>query len=192
MLAGVDEVGRGAVAGCVLAAAVVLPPDCRGLEEVRDSKQLTRKERERLALEVRRVAVCLSIGAASVREIERLNILRATALAMRRALARLRCWDHALVDGLPVPELGEQHSAIVDGDAQCLSIASASVVAKVCRDHLMALLAARYPEYGWEHNAGYCTPEHLDTLRRLGPTPFHRHTWAPVAQLPLFALDAGA
>lgn len=181
-----DEVGRGAVAGPVLAAAVVLPVECRGLEDVRDSKLLSRRERERLALEVRRLALEVRLGAASAREIERLNVARATALAMRRALARLRRWDHALVDGLPLRELGERHSAIVGGDAQCLSIAAASVVAKVCRDRLMSLLAARHPGYGWDHNAGYGTPEHLQALRRLGPTPFHRRTWSAVAQLPLW------
>jgi ribonuclease HII len=110
-----------------------------------------------------------------VREIERFNVRRATALAMQRALRRLGCWEHALIDGLPMPDLPPSRcSAIVDGDATCLSIACASVVAKVARDGLLRQLAARYPGYGWEHNAGYLTPEHRAALARLGPTPHHR------------------
>ena len=120
------------------------------------------------------------MGAASCREIDRINIRRATALAMQRAIARLGGADHLLVDGLAVPELGtETHTAFVGGDGCVHCISAASIVAKVTRDRLMARLAARYPQYGWERNMGYGTPEHLDALDRLGPTPHHRRSFQP-------------
>jgi ribonuclease HII len=126
------------------------------------------------------------VGAASVREIDRLNIRRASILAMRRALARLPVRPaHVLVDGLPVPELGCPHTAVVDGDAHCQSIAAASVIAKTVRDRLMARLARHHPRYAWEHNKGYGTPDHLAALAAFGLTPHHRTTFAPVAQLVL-------
>lgn len=177
-VAGVDEVGRGAAVSAVVAAAVVLPAGFRGLDAARDSKILPAGARHQLAVAIRRQAVACSLGAASVREIEALNVRGATALAMRRALRRLGRWDHALIDGLPMRELGtERCTAIVDGDARCLSIACASIVAKVARDGLLRLLAARHPGYGWEHNAGYLTPEHREALRRLGLTPHHRRAF---------------
>ena len=147
-------------------------PDIAG---VRDSKRLSRAVRERLAVEIRAGAVAVSLGAASVAEIGRLNIYQATALAMRRALRRLTVApDAVLVDGKPIRTLGVAHTAVVGGDAQCYSIACASIVAKVTRDRLMRALARRYPMYGWGENAGYGTPVHLAALRAGGLTAHHR------------------
>jgi len=163
-----------------VAAAVVLPPG-EFIEGADDSKRLTAPVRERLAEEIRRRALACGVGAASTREIDRLNILRATHLAMRRAVARLGIEpDHLLVDGLPVAELGEAQTAVVEGDHRVHSIACASILAKVTRDRLMRRLALRYPGYGWERNAGYGTREHREALERLGPTPHHRRSFAPV------------
>jgi ribonuclease HII len=183
-VAGVDEVGRGPLAGPVVAAAVILPVGVR-VDGAADSKALSAEERSELATEITRHALAIGIGAASVREIERINILRASARAMCRAVAALRCEvDHLLVDGLPVPELGtERHTAVVGGDGTVHCISCASIMAKVCRDRLMVRLSARYPEYGWCRNKGYGTAEHRDALNRLGPTPHHRRTFAPVEQL---------
>ena len=181
-LAGVDEVGRGPLAGPVVAAAVVMPPGV-AVPGIDDSKRLRPGRREELARAVVETALAAGIGAASVREIDRLNIRRATALAMQRALRRLRVVpEHLLVDGLPVPELGlAAQTAVVGGDARVHAIACASVVAKVWRDRLMQRLARRWPGYGWERNCGYGTPEHLAALRRLGPTPQHRRSFSPVS-----------
>jgi len=187
IVAGIDEAGRGPLAGPVVAAAVVFPVGMKAIRGLRDSKQLVAVKRERLAAVVRARAVAVGVGAASVREIDRLNIRRATILAMRRALARLRLSPAGvLVDGLPVPELGCSHDAIIDGDVYCQSIAAASVVAKTVRDRLMCLLAQRHPEYAWDENKGYGTPEHLDALLVFGPTRHHRTSFEPVAQLALF------
>ena len=177
-VAGVDEVGRGPLAGPVVAAAVVLVPGI-AIDGAADSKQLAAPMRERLFDEILRSTAAVAVGAASVREIDRLNILEATALAMRRALERLRVpIHHVVVDGLPVRSLGRPHDAVVDGDALVHSIACASIVAKVVRDRLMRRLAARHPGYGWEHNAGYGTRDHLDGLRALGTTAHHRELMA--------------
>jgi ribonuclease HII len=177
-VAGVDEVGRGPLAGPVVAAAVILVPGV-AVDGATDSKQLTPALRERLFDEIVRSAAGVAVGAASVREIDRLNVLEATALAMRRALARLpHLVEHVVVDGLPVRSLGRPHDAVVDGDAQIHSIACASIVAKVVRDRLMRRLAARHPGYGWEHNVGYGTPDHLHGLRALGATAHHRELMA--------------
>lgn len=185
-IAGIDEVGRGPLAGPVVAAAVVLPLECR-IRGAYDSKCLSPDERDRLAVKISRAAVAVGIGAASPREIDRVNIRRATALAMQRAIRRLSVApEHLLVDGLPVPELGlEWQTAVVEGDQRVHSIACASIVAKVCRDRLMQRLSVHYPGYGWDHNKGYGTPAHLDALRRLGPTPHHRRSFQPVEQLEL-------
>jgi len=184
IVAGVDEAGRGPLAGPVVAAAVVLPANTRALPGLRDSKLLTPHARDRIARLVRRRALAVSVAAASVREIDRFNIRRATILAMRRAIRRLPAPpDHILVDGLPLPELMLEHVAIVDGDARCQSIAAASVIAKTVRDRLMALLAARYAGYGWETNRGYGTEDHLAAIALRGPTPHHRRSFEPVAQL---------
>ena len=181
---GVDEAGLGPLAGPVVAAACHVPPDCSLIEGVRDSKTLSPSQRERVFDEIRRQAVSVGIGAASVREIEELNVLGAARLAMRRALARVGSFDHALIDGLDARAFGSYpHTAIVDGDALSYSIACASVVAKVVRDRLMQRLARIYPQYGWEHNAGYTTPDHLEALRTHGPSPLHRRAFAPVRAL---------
>jgi ribonuclease HII len=178
---GVDEVGVGPVCGPLVAAAVLLPPYAEPVPEVRDSKLLTPAQRRALYERVRASALAIGVGAASVAEIERLNVLNAAHLAMRRALSRIGQYDHALIDGRPIKgaDLGP-HSTVVDGDARCYSIACASIVAKVVRDRLMEKLARRYPGYGWEHNAGYGSAEHLAALRELGATPYHRRTYEPV------------
>jgi len=170
----------------VVAAAVVFPPFCKAIRGLRDSKMLPAPKRARLAAVVRARALAVAVGAASVREIDRLNIRRASILAMQRALARLAVHPaHVLVDGLPVPELGCPHEAIIDGDVHCHSIAAASVVAKTLRDRLMQLLAPRYPSYGWASNKGYGTPEHLAALAAFGFTVHHRRSFSPVVQLEL-------
>lgn len=172
--------GRGPLAGPVLAVALVLPPGCR-IAGVTDSKRLTPMARERLTVEIERSALALGIGAASAREVDRINILRATELAMQRAVARLpERPEHLIVDGLPVPALGEAQTAVVEGDRLVHLVSCASIVAKVTRDRLMRRLAVRYPGYGWERNAGYGTASHLEALARLGPTPHHRRSFAPV------------
>ena len=186
VVAGVDEVGRGPLAGPVVAAAVVLragTPNIRGLD---DSKRLTPEERAELFPIIQRIAGAIAVGAASVHEIDRINIRQASILAMRRALLRLpQRPEHILIDGLPVPELGMEHEAIVDGDARCQSIAAASVIAKVIRDRLMERLAAHHPGYAWHTNKGYCTDEHVCALAALGATKHHRYSFEPVAQLTL-------
>src|ERR1019366_7056616 len=172
---GVDEVGGAPPCGAVVAAAVIMRPNCRRTPGVRDSKPLSAAQRERLAPIIRRRAVAVGVGAASVAEIDRLNIYHATHLAMRRAIGRLGGHDPVLLDGLRVAgfeaEIGP-YTAIVDGDALCYTISCASVVAKVVRDRMMTLLAARYPQYGWERNAGYATLEHRTAMRAHGLTPF--------------------
>jgi ribonuclease HII len=184
-VAGVDEVGRGSAVSAVVAAAVVLPVGYRGLAEVRDSKVLAPAARTRLAAAIRGEAIAVAVGAASTWEIERLNVRGATALAMQRALGRVGAWEHAIVDGLPMRELpAARCTALVDGDALCLSVACASVVAKVFRDGLLGLLAARHPGYGWEHNAGYLTAEHRAALGRLGPTAHHRRGFLRLTRSP--------
>jgi ribonuclease HII len=184
-VAGVDEVGVASTSGPVVAAAVIVRPNCRQVKGVRDSKTLSASQREALAPEIRRRALAIGVGAASVTEIDRLNIYHATHLAMRRAIARLGGHDHVLVDGLRIAgfeaDVGP-YDAIVDGDSSVYSIACASVVAKVVRDRLMARLSIRYPGYGWERNAGYATAEHRAALRALGVTPFHRRSFAPVRE----------
>jgi ribonuclease HII len=179
-IVGVDEVGVAPTCGAVVAAAVIVRPNARKIPGVRDSKTLSAPQRERLAPLIRAKAVAVAVGAASVREIDQLNIYHATHLAMRRAIARLGEHDHVLVDGNRIAGF-EAHvgpyTAIVDGDARCYSIACASVVAKVVRDRMMALLAARYPGYGWERNQGYATREHRLAIRRQGLTPFHRRSF---------------
>jgi ribonuclease HII len=180
-VAGVDEVGRGPLAGPVVAAAVILPEGC-WIAGVDDSKKLTYEKRAELYERIVTSCVCWGVGAASPAVIDRINIRRATALAMQRAISRLSCPPaHLLVDGLAVPELGlEGQTAIVDGDAKVHSIAAASILAKVTRDRLMERLARRYPLYGWERNKGYGTPEHLAALDLHGPTRHHRQTFQPM------------
>jgi ribonuclease HII len=192
-VAGIDEVGRGPLAGPVVAAAVVFPMGAKPIRGLNDSKVLTAIQREQFVGKIRERAFAVAVGAASVREIDRLNIRRASILAMARALHRLGFAPAAvLVDGLPCPELGCEHEAIVDGDARCHSIAAASVIAKVLRDYLMDRLAERHPGYCWETNKGYATPEHLEAIQRLGPTRHHRFSFEPVAQIELLTIPASA
>src|SRR5205807_6770011 len=172
---GVAEGGRGPLAELVVAAAVVCPPATQPLRGLDASKRLTAAARAEIAVAIRARALAIGVGAASVHEIDRLNIRRASILAMRRALDRLRCTPaHVLVDGLPCPELGVPHTAIIDGDARCQTIAAASIIAKTVRDRLMELLAVRHPLYLWEHNKGYSTAEHLAALGAYGLTAHHR------------------
>jgi ribonuclease HII len=186
LVAGVDEAGRGCLAGPVVAAACVLPEGCDPLEGVRDSKLTRREERGALVEYITDRAIVIGLGAASRREIDRINIRRASVLAMRRALSKLGTWQYALVDGPLPPEFREfPCDGIVDGDAVCPSIACASIIAKTVRDQLMGRLARFHPEYGWERNAGYGTPEHRAALIRHGPTPHHRFSFRPVSQLGL-------
>jgi ribonuclease HII len=188
LVAGIDEAGRGPLAGPVVAAAVVFPASYQTIRGVRDSKLLTPAARDRLAVLIRRRALSVGVGAASVHEIDRINIRRATILAMRRAIERLSIQPTLiLVDGVPCPELGFPHEAIVDGDALCHSIAAASIIAKTVRDRLMQQLASYHPAYAWVTNKGYGTPEHLAALAEHGFTAHHRKSFAPVLQLELIA-----
>jgi ribonuclease HII len=179
-IAGVDEVGVAPTCGAVVAAAIILKPNARKVPGVRDSKTLSAAQRERLAPLIRARAVAVGVGAASVAEIDRLNIYHATHLAMRRAIARLGGHEHVLVDGNRIAGFEEQvgpYTSIVDGDALCYTISCASVVAKVVRDRMMLRLAQRYPGYGWERNQGYATREHREAIRAQGLTPFHRRSF---------------
>jgi ribonuclease HII len=185
LIAGVDEVGRGSLAGPVVACAIVMPPDTRALRGVDDSKALTSLARERLVLQIMQRAVSLGLGAASAREIDRVNIYHASTLAMKRALSRLRVSpDHVLIDGRPIRSLGVEHHGIVDGDDKCFSIACASIVAKVTRDRLMASLARRHPHYAWDHNCGYATRRHIDALQSHGSCAHHRQSFVVKALVP--------
>ena len=182
-VAGVDEVGMGPLAGPVVAAAVVLPDDLE-LPGLDDSKRLSAAERERLAREIRARALALSVAAASHREIDRLDIRRAGLVAMRRAVEALRPRpDHVLVDARELPDLGIPQTPVVRGDAREAPIAAASIVAKVHRDALMRRLDRRHPGYGFARHMGYPTPEHLEALARLGPSPVHRRSFGPVARV---------
>ena len=183
-VAGVDEVGRGPLAGPVVAAAVILPVGV-DLPLVNDSKQLTAGERDALAAALIGLAgIAIGMGIVSVSVIDRHNILRATHMAMHQAVANLRRTpDYLLIDGRPVAGFGMATEAIVKGDGRSASIAAASILAKVHRDRLMDDLDRRYAGYGFSRHKGYGTPEHLDALRRLGPCPEHRRSFAPVRVL---------
>lgn len=185
-VAGVDEAGRGPIAGPVVAACVVLPHGY-SIAGVADSKQLSAAQRERLFARIQREAVAWAIGIASPREIEQLNILQASLLAMRRAVLRLSLTPQCvLIDGqFCIPRLNLPQRAIVGGDTQEACIAAASVLAKVTRDRIMAELDRLYPQYGFAQHKGYPTPLHLERLLQYGACPAHRRTYAPVAQLSL-------
>ena len=180
LTAGVDEAGRGPLAGPGVAAAVILD-ELHAIKGLRDSKTLGPATRERLAAEVRAKALCCCVALASVEEIDRLNILQATLLAMRRAVEGLRLVPkHVLVDGNRLPVLSMPAQAIVKGDAKVAAIAAASIVAKVHRDALLAALHEQYPAYGFADHKGYPTPEHLAALRLHGACMAHRRSFAPV------------
>lgn len=182
-VAGVDEVGRGTLAGPVLAAAVILDP-ARLPRGIDDSKAMSEARREKAFIDITATALAIGIGEASVEEIDRLNILAATMLAMQRAVAGLALTPvHALVDGNRAPVLACPVETVVKGDGKVLSIAAASIIAKVTRDRAMRALDVQFPGYGWSRNKGYGTADHLAALGRLGATVHHRHSFAPVAQL---------
>jgi ribonuclease HII len=180
VILGLDEVGVAPSSGPVVACALAMALDKRFISGVRDSKTLSAAQRERLARIILRRATRVGLGAASVAEIDRLNIYYATVLAMKRAVARAGEHDFVIVDGRRIRDF-ELHAgpyrAVIDGDALCYTVACASIVAKVTRDRLMRKLAARYPGYGWEHNAGYATPDHRAGLEALGVTPHHRRSF---------------
>jgi ribonuclease HII len=179
-IAGIDEAGRGPLAGPVVAAAVILPTRCR-LSGVNDSKQLSESERERLYDEIFKKAVGVGIGSADAGEIDRLNILEATRLAMRRALEALKpSPDYLLVDAVTIPGMYVPLRPIIKGDALCVSIAAASIIAKVSRDRLMMTYHQLFPEYDFLSHKGYGTATHLERLARHGPCSIHRYTFAPV------------
>ncbi|MBT6177901.1 MAG: ribonuclease HII [Deltaproteobacteria bacterium] len=179
-VAGVDEVGAGPLAGPVVAAAVVLPPEVL-IPYVNDSKKLSAKRRETLEQEIKELAVSYSLGFCSPAEIDDLNIYQASREAMRRAVSGLNIKpDYLLVDARSVPGIGVEQLAIKGGDAKSQTIAAASILAKVYRDELMHEYAKEYPGYGFENHAGYPTKVHVEALKRLGPTPIHRQTFGPV------------
>jgi ribonuclease HII len=183
LVAGVDEAGRGPLAGPVVAAAVILD-DMQPIAGLADSKTLTAARRDRLFDEIRAKALCCSIAQASVDEIDRLNILQATLLAMRRAVQGLRLKPAlALVDGNRLPQLDVPAEAIVKGDAKVAAISAASILAKVTRDRWCAELHAQYPQYGFAGHKGYGTAEHLAALAQHGACPEHRRSFAPVARV---------
>ena len=183
LIAGVDEAGRGPLAGPVYAAAVILDP-ARPIIGLRDSKLLSAGQRERLAVEIRARALAWAVASADVAEIDSLNILQATLVAMRRAVEALSPLpSQALIDGNRVPRLTCAARAIVKGDRDVAAISAASILAKTVRDALLVELHDIYPWYGFAHNKGYGTPHHLAALERHGPCPVHRRTFAPVAQM---------
>ena len=181
-VAGIDEVGRGPLAGPVLAACVVLPPGF-ALDGIRDSKKLSARQRERAEARIRAEAVAIGIGSVEPDVIDRINILQATHEAMRLAYSQLDPLpDFVLIDGLPVRVFPcESRKALVQGDSHSVSIAAASIVAKVARDRLMCAYDTVYPEYGFAGHKGYGSAKHMDALREHGPCPIHRRSFAPVA-----------
>jgi ribonuclease HII len=180
LVCGVDEAGRGPIAGPVYAAAVILDPGWR-VNGLADSKVLTAERREVLAGRIKQRAIAWAVAQASVEEIDRINILRAALLAMRRAVEALKIQPHeAWVDGPMCPDLACRSRAIVDGDARHKVISAASILAKTARDAEMRTLHERYPQYGFHQHKGYSTPEHLDLLRRHGPCEIHRRSFDPV------------
>jgi ribonuclease HII len=182
-VAGVDEVGRGPLAGPVLACAVILDKN-KPIIGLNDSKKLSEKKREQLSLEIRLKAKCYAIGFCSVREIDEINILQASLLAMKRAVEGLKIQPHrVLVDGNRCPELTMDCEAIIGGDSLIPEISAASIIAKVARDRLMAYFHARYPDYGFLKHKGYPTKDHVLALRQFGVLPLHRKTFGPVRSI---------
>ena len=186
LIAGVDEVGRGALAGPVVAAAVILPSkvDAHWLDEVKESKQLIPAKRELLSQRIQEIAVSIGIGMSTQEIIDAQGIIKATRLAMKLAIDQLSPPPQCLlIDYMLLPEASLPQKGITDGDSLCLSIACASIVAKVTRDHLMVELDRIYPGYGLAQHKGYGTKEHLACLRRLGPSPIHRQSFYPVKNI---------
>ena len=182
-VAGIDEAGRGPLAGPVVAAAVVFGPGSEMIDQVRDSKQLSAKMRERLYDEIRGKAAAVGLGIVGPEEIDRINILQATYKAMRQAVGRLGVKaEHLLVDGRPMPDKLYPQTAIVGGDQSCYSIAAASIIAKVFRDRLMLEYAQVLPGYGFEKHKGYGTRVHLEALQKLKASPIHRYSFQPVRE----------
>lgn len=182
-IAGIDEVGRGALAGPVVAAAVILPAsrDVSTLSEVRDSKEVTPSKRESLYSIIQSVSISIGIGIVLERTIDQVNILNATILAMQMAVKELTCSpDFLLIDGMNVPDIQIIQKRIVQGDKLCLSIACASIIAKVTRDHIMIDLNNTYPNYGFAKHKGYGTKYHITCLSMYGPSPIHRYSFMPV------------
>jgi len=188
-VAGLDEVGVGSMAGPVVAAAVIFRPETF-IDGVNDSKQLRPEKREAYFAQIHQRALAIGVGVASHREIDQLNVFWATMTASRRAILSLpRTPDHVLVDGRLIPELNLPQTRIVGGDRKSFCIAAASIIAKVTRDQMMIDYDAQFPGYGFARHKGYCTPQHFETLERLGPSPLHRRSFAPVweaAQRKLF------
>lgn len=183
LVCGVDEAGRGPLAGPVFAACVILREGDR-IEGLADSKILSHERREELAIQIRSRAAAWAVASASVEEIDRLNILRASLLAMRRAVEQLTIEPHeVLVDGLHCPDVRFPARAIVDGDALVAEISAASILAKTARDALMVEMHALYPDYGFARHKGYPTRQHLEALKRFGVCPIHRRSFAPVRSL---------
>lgn len=182
IIIGVDEAGRGPLAGPVVAAAVILPQNC-AIKGLNDSKKLSSKKRAELELAIMDVAV-YGIGISSVEEIDRINILQASLLAMKRAVSEIgQGFDHILVDGNKLPKWNYAATAVIGGDALHPQISAASILAKELRDRMMRDLAKEHPHYGWESNKGYGTAAHIAALKEYGPTVHHRRSFAPVAQM---------
>lgn len=182
-IAGVDEVGRGPLAGPVTAAAVILPPDFYH-SDITDSKKMTAKMREAMYDYIVEHALSWSVVSVTPRVIDQINILQASKRAMRQAVKKLDPLpDFILLDAVNIQLPGIAQKAIIGGDAKVLSIAAASIVAKVTRDRLMLKLHKKYPQYGFDSHVGYPTPKHLEVLRAIGPTPVHRKSFAPVLEL---------
>ncbi len=183
LIAGADEVGRGPLAGAVVAAAVILDPD-QPIAGLADSKKLTEKRREKLELEIKVKALCWAIGRAEVEEIDQINILHASLLAMKRAVEALRpVPEYALIDGNRCPELACDAQAVIGGDNLVPVISAASILAKVSRDREMVELDLKYPGYGLARHKGYPTKLHMEALKELGVSPIHRRSFAPVRRL---------
>ncbi|EFX91088.1 ribonuclease HII [Actinobacillus ureae ATCC 25976] len=183
LIAGVDEVGRGPLVGAVVTAAVILDPN-NPIEGLADSKKLSEKKRLLLAEEIKAKALCWSLGRAEPEEIDQLNILHATMLAMQRAVAGLNIWpDFVLVDGNHIPTLPMPAQAVIKGDSLVAEISAASILAKVARDQEMDELDKQYPEYGFAKHKGYPTKLHFEKLEQFGATPFHRKSFAPVKKI---------
>lgn len=183
LIAGLDEVGRGTLAGPVVAGVVILPvnPEYPWVKDIRDSKMLTPKRRERILKDMEKDCLAIQTGSASAAEIDQEGIVKATSLAMKRALKSLPLEpQYLLLDAFPIPEVHIPQKAIVKGDVHCLSIAAASIAAKVFRDKIMVEKDKTYPGYGFASNKGYGTKEHLDRLSKVGPCDIHRYSFAPI------------